>query len=362
MDLLAFLAGLALVLGTWWSVTRTLIVPRGLSSRLTAGVDRVVRWSFTTVADRFDRLETRDRILVSQGPAMLVALLAMWIALFFLGFALLMYAAGPFTFPEALRQSGSSIFTLGYALPPGVRSVEVSFLAAATGLFVVALQISYLPTLYGAFNRREMLVTLLQSRAGVPSWGPELLARHQLVDILDNLPDFYAEWERWAADVAESHTNYPALVYFRSPSALRSWVVGLLAVLDSAALYLALAPQRAPSEARLCLRMGFVSLREVCRTIGIPYDDDPHPDAPLMLTYDDFLLGVARLERVGFPMERSAEDAWPHFHGWRVNYEPLCYALAELVDAVPAMWSGPRRSGAAQLLPIRPPDRRPAST
>ena len=121
------------------------------------------------------------------------------------------------------------------------------FVAAATGLVIVTLQIAYLPTLYAAFNRRETEVALLNARAGVPSWGPELLARTHYalgsgVSTIDTLPDLYAQWERWAADVAESHTTYLPLVRFRSPRPLSSWVTALLAVLDSAALFLALSP------------------------------------------------------------------------------------------------------------------------
>src|SRR5262249_42380182 len=81
--------------------------------------------------------------------------------------------------------------------------------------------------------------------AGVPSWGPELLARTHYalgsgVSTIDTLPDLYDRWERWAADIAESHTSYLPLVRFRSPRPLSSWVIALLAVLDSAALILTL--------------------------------------------------------------------------------------------------------------------------
>ena len=107
---------------------------------------------------------------------------------------------------------------------------------------IVALQIAYLPALYSSFNRRESLVALLESRAGVPAWGPELLARHQLVGITDTLPDLYAAWEGWAADVAETHTTYPVLLLFRSPDPWYSWLLGLIAVLDAAAMQLALTP------------------------------------------------------------------------------------------------------------------------
>jgi hypothetical protein len=354
-----FVVGVALVVSTWSSVIRSLVIPRGLTSRLTAVVQRAVRWTFDFVAARFTSYEAKDRVLVGQGPLMLLAMLVVWVMLFLLGFALMFAGATGLSLYESFRESGSSIFTLGNAETPGVVASVVALFAATTGLVVVALQVGYLPTLYGAFNRRETLVTLLQSRAGAPAWGPELLARQHIVQTLDELPRFFAEWERWAADVAESHTNYPVLITFRSPDPMRSWVVGLLSVLDAAALRLALNPGARQSEARLCLRMGFTSLRDICRAMGLPYDPDPSPEAPLVLTYDDFLRGVERLTAVGYEMERTAEEAWPHFRGWRVNYEEQCYALARAVEAVPAVWSGPRRHSAEPMLPVTPPNRQP---
>jgi hypothetical protein len=248
---------------------------------------------------------------------------------------------------------------LGFANTEGVSNFFY-FAAAATGLIVVALLIAYLPALYASFNRRETLVTMLQSRAGSPAWGPELLARHSLVGILDDMPHLYGEWETWAADLAESHTNYPVLVNFRSPHALRSWIVALLAVMDSAALYHALSPSRTPSAARLCLRMGFLSLRDIATALEIPHEDDPFPDDPIELTYEEFLGGIHRLDEANFPMERTPEEAWPHFKGWRVNYEALSYALADLVVAPPGPWSGSRHHlpGLA-IAPTRPADRHP---
>ena len=120
------------------------------------------------------------------------------------------------------------------------------FAAATTGLVIVAPRISYLPTLYQAYNRRETDVPVLNQRVGVPAWGPELLARTHYalgwgVSTLETLPDVYKQWERWAVDVADTHTAYPPLVRFRSPRELTSWVTSLLAVLDPTALFLALA-------------------------------------------------------------------------------------------------------------------------
>jgi hypothetical protein len=238
----------------------------------------------------------------------------------------------------------------------------VSFLAAAFGLLVVALQIAYLPALYDAFNRRETLVTMLESRAGTPAWGPELLSRHYLVGIEGNLDSFYGDWETWSADVAESHTTNPALLYMRSPHPTNSWLVGLVAVLDSAALYLSLCPTVAPAEAKLCVRMGFTCLRDIARAIRIPFEPDPRPDAGIELPFDDFVEAVAGLKQVGVPVERSAEEAWAHFKGWRINYESIAYALADIMFAPPGPWTGPRRypdAAGAPLFPRRPVDRRP---
>ena len=160
---------------------------------------------------------------------------------------------------------------------------------------------------------------------------------------IDTLPDLYEAWERWAADVAESHTTYLPLVRFRSPKPMSSWVTGLLAVLDSAALFLALSPKHAPVvPARLCLRSGFICFGDVARAMGIDVPAEPDPSAGISLSYEEFLDAVARMHKVDFPIEREPEDAWPDFVGWRVNYEQAAYATAYALDVVPALWSGPR--------------------
>lgn len=354
-------AGILIVIGTAGSLMRTLVVPRGLSSRLGATVALVLRKSFITIANRFDSYETKDRILALQAPLFLLLLLLTWMVSFLLGYALILWPlASEVDFLTALRESGSSMLTLGIAATPRVAATAVNFFAGMTGLIVIALQIAYLPTLYAAFNRRENLITMLQSRAGSPAWGPELLARHQMVDLTGDLPNFYAEWERWAADVAETHTNYIPLLYFRSPHPLRSWLIGLLAVLDSAAMYSALNPSSTPVQARLCMRMGFLCLRNIADVLHMPYDPDPLPTDPIELTFEEFKGAIHRLEEMNFPMERTPEEAWPHFKGWRVNYESIAYALADLVVAPPGPWSGPRTHlPDVAIVPQRPANRSP---
>jgi hypothetical protein len=312
-----------------------------------------------------DRYERKDRLLAAEGPSVLLGLLGVWLVSLLGGFSLLLWGTtDSLSGGAAVREAGSSLLTLGFASTGGPAATAIDFAAAATGLVVVALQIAYLPTLYGAFNRREVLVTMLDTRAGAPAWGPEILARHYAVGLIDTLPTFYASWEAWSADVAESHTNYPVLTTFRSPKALHSWVIGLLSVLDSAALFLALAPDRAPTEARLCLRQGFTALRDIADTLGIAYDPDPRFDQGIALTYEEFLEGVERLGRGtngAFPTERSPEEAWREFVGWRVNYESIAYALADRTDAVPGRWSGERKRMGERIETVPPVNRTPDS-
>jgi hypothetical protein len=230
---------------------------------------------------------------------------------------------------------------------------------------IVTLQIAYLPTLYAAFNRRETEVALLNARAGVPSWGPELLARTHYalgsgVSTIDTLPELYSRWEVWAADVAESHTTYLPLVRFRSPRPLSSWVTALLAVLDSAALYLALSPEAAPTvSARLCLRAGFQCFTQIAQAMGLKVPDEPNPEGGISLTYQEFLDAIERMRKVDFPIERDPSDAWTDFVGWRVNYEQAAYALAAELHVVRALWSGERRPPTPPISPFRPPLGRP---
>ncbi len=128
--------------------------------------------------------------------------------------------------------------------------------------------------------------------------------------------------------------------------------------MDAAALQLSLSPGSAPStRARLVLRMGFTCLNQVARAIRIPVEEDPDPDSELDVTFEDFQAAVELMRTVDYPVEVTAEQAWPHFRGWRVNYEKVAYALAYAIDAPPSMWSGPRRFPSEPIMPHRPKNR-----
>jgi hypothetical protein len=352
--------GAIIILATGWSVLGTLVVPRRIRSRIPRMVFLVTRTVFRFFADRTSSYERRDRILAIQAPVQLIGQVVAWLALYQLGFGLLMWSSGNGGLGSAMEQTGSALCTLGFLVPHTSAGAALDPLAALAGLGTVALQIGYLPTLYAAFNRRETLITMLDSRAGVPSWGPELLARTHYglgsgVSAVAQLPELFEAWEQWSADVSESHSTYVTLIWFRSPRPLSSWVTAQLAILDAAALYLALLPEGSDLiQARLCLRGGFTCLGNIARAIGISIPFDAEPNDGISLSYDDFVEAIDRLRRVDYPIERPLEDAWADFLGWRVNYEAAAYALALTIDAPPALWSGPRRNEIEQIAPLRP--------
>jgi hypothetical protein len=358
---IAAVVGGLIVVVTAGSVIGTLIVPRPSGSRLTNMVDVGVNWTFQLAAGMIKDYRQRDRLLAAQAAALLIVQLIAWLAFFFVGYALLLWPLVSGGITAAFATAGPGLWQIGSDTARGAAERTIIDFASLTGIVTVTLQIAYLPTLYSEFNRRETDIALLNARAGVPSWGPELLARTHYalgsgVSTIDTLPDLYGEWERWAADVAESHTTYLPLVRFRSPRPLSSWVTALLAVLDSAALILALSPTVAPTvPARLCLRSGFSCFRDIAQALNIEIPDKPDPSMGISISYEEFLNAIDRMREVNFPIERDPVEAWPDFVGWRVNYEQPAYALAYAIDAVPSLWSGPRRHSTKVIPPIRPP-------
>ena len=359
-----FAAGILVLAATAISVVGTLVVPRNIDSRISRGCEHVVDHLFLLATLRVREFATRDRILAWQAPTSLLIRLGVWATLLVFGYGLVLLPIVTDTLAHPFTEAGSSIFTLGYAAPADTSSTAVDYIAAFTGLVVVGLQVGYLPTLYAAFNRRETQVTLLTSRAGVPAWGPEILARTRWGiydgDTRPVLNELFDTWERWSAEVAESHTTYLTLVRLRSPRLLSHWLTSVLAVMDAAALHLSLAPASEPKQSsRLCLRMGFVAVNQIARTMRLPVNEDPDPNGAISIDYEEFASAVDMLRNIGYPIERTTEQAWPQFRGWRVNYDRVALALAKALDAPPAMWSGDRRWPSKPIPPLRPASRLP---
>jgi hypothetical protein len=227
----------------------------------------------------------------------------------------------------------------------------LAFSEAAVGLLLLALLIAYLPTMYTAFSRREAAVNLLDVRAGSPHSALVMLERYQRLGRLDRLQDLWVSWEGWFAELEESHTSLAALVFFRSPKPNRHWVTASGAVLDAAALTASTLDIPRNAQVDLCLRAGYLALREIALFFRIPFDSDPGPDDPISITREEFEQAYDRLAAAGLPLKPDRSQAWRDFAGWRINYDTVLLDLADLTMAPPDVpWStDPPRAEIAEL-------------
>jgi hypothetical protein len=338
------LIGVALVLAVLDSALRTFVLPRGVSTFLTRLVFVTMRRLFRLFASERRTYEARDRIMALYGPVSLFGLVFFWMALVIVGFMFIYRGAlGIGDWAHAFELSGSSFFTLGFALvPSGVPGSVLVFVEAGSGLGLLALLIAYLPTIYGAFSRRELNVARLATRAGTPPSGAELLIRYHQIGWNDQLPGLWSEWEAWFAEISETHLSFPVLVYFRSPNPDRSWITAAGAILDAAALALSTLTIPASPAGALCIRSGYLALRQFAEFFRIPFDPDPAPDAPISIARSEFDEVYERLGAAGARVRPNRERAWRDFAGWRVNYDQVLIALAGVVMAPYAPWSSDR--------------------
>lgn len=345
------LAGAAVVITTFGAALRTVVLPRAVASRLARVVFLSLRWLYGLRLRRGADFARRDAVMASYGPLALFALLATWLVLEWLGFAAVLWSLGSLGPWAALVLSGSSLLTLGFAVPPSRADTLIAFVDGATGLVLLALLITYLPSLYGAFSRREALVAKLEVRAGAPPTGWVLIRRAWELERFDLLTRVWSAWEDWFIDVEESHTSFPALGFFRSPQPEQSWVTAAGAVLDGAALYSSTVEGPRDVDAELAIRAGYLALRRIASFFGIPYDEDPAPNAPISVQREAYDEVLAELAAAGVPLRADRESAWRDFAGWRVNYDTVLIQLAALTMAPYAPWSSDR----SLPKPPRPP-------
>lgn len=343
-DVVFVIIGLALVFAVFDSALRTFVLPRGVSTFLVRLVFIPSRWFFDLLAREGRSYEARDRVMALYGPLTLFALVFFWMALVVAAFTLIYRGAlGVTGWKHAFALSGSSFFTLGFATSPGtVVGYVLVFIEAASGLGILTLLIAYLPTIYGAFSRRELMVAKLATRAGEPPTAVELLQRYHAINRDDSLPELWSEWEDWFADIAETHTSLAVLVYFRSPNPGRSWVTAAGALLDAASLAQSTLAVPWSPEAGLCIRAGSLALRELAQFYSIPFDPDPAPDDPISIARSEFDEAYGALAEFGVPVRPDRERAWRDFAGWRVNYDAVLLGLAGLTMAPYAPWSSDR--------------------
>lgn len=339
---LVFALGVMLVVITLSSAVRTMVVPRGVPSFVSRAVFVVIR-GFYRVANRlssdFDKV---DRRLAFYAPICLLVLPVVWLSMSLIGYTLMFWALGTRPLRVAYTLSGSSMFTLGFVHRNDLPRLTLSFTEAGLGIGVLALLITYLPSIYSSFARRENAVALLEARAGSPPSGPNLIIRYTRIGWPGGFDRVWLDWQSWFADVEESHTSIGALVFFRSPQPDRSWITSAGAVLDAASLMISTIDGPRDPEAQLLVRSGYVSLRRIADTFDIPYDGNPAPTDPISVSRDDWDEACARMEQAGVQLRSDREQAWRDFHGWRVNYDRVLVSLAGFLDAPAAPWSSDR--------------------
>jgi len=340
---LVFIAGLITVILTLFSALSTFVLPRSARSQLNRIVFGLLRRIFNFILHFAKTYPRRDAIMAYYAPIGLMLLLPTWYILISIGYAAMYWALGVGDLFAVFRLSGSSLIGLGFEASETLFVTLLVFTEAVIGLILVAMLIAYLPTMYAAFSRREQVVNMLEVRAGSPPSALEMLLRFNRIHGLEKLSDYWKTWEAWFADVEESHTTLPALIFFRSPRPENSWVTAVGAVLDAASITLSAVEIPYDASAALCIRAGYLALRRVANYFDIPNPQNPHyPENPICVDREEFDDILNQLAAAGLPIKTDREQAWRDFAGWRVNYDRALILTCGLVMAPYASWSSDR--------------------
>jgi hypothetical protein len=337
-----FLAGVVAVVTTVGSAVRTVVIPRGIPSRLTRFVFFQMRRIFRLRARPSAPYVKRDHVMALYAPTSLIILVLTWVAVVIVAYTAMYWGLGGRSIREAFTLSGSAVLTLGFAEPTDLPATVLVFSEAALGLILLALLITYLPSIYWVFSRRENLVAGMELRGGSPPSAVEVLQRSWRVDRFQKLGILWRRGEQWFLELQETHTSFPAVAFFRSPVPEHSWVTSAGTILDSASLLLSAVDRPSDADAAYCIRAGYLALRRIAAFFRIPFDPEPRPDDPIMIERSEFDDACEALAAQGIPLKADSEQAWRDFAGWRVNYDRVLIALAGLTMAPNAPWSSDR--------------------
>ena len=338
MRTLALVTGILCLSIVLFDAFQTIILPRRATGRF-----RLTRlfyiatwypWGF--FARRLLNPHRRETVLGYYGPLSLILLLVVWAAAMVLGFALIFYAIGspfndasqPSNFYSDLYVSGTTIFTLGLGdvTPHSPWARALLILESGTGLGFLAVVMGYFPVLYSAFSRREVSIALLDARAGSPPTAAELMRRHSYDGAAASLSTLLVEWERWSAELLESHISYPLLCYFRSQHNNQSWLSALTAILDTSSLLIAGVRGLEARQAQLTFAMArhaLVDLTQIFNRRPITDAPDRLPPARCHELYD--LLSSSGIELC------YDEPSRERLRQMRALYEPYAEALSRFL-------------------------------
>jgi hypothetical protein len=351
MHILAAVASIALILIVLWDAFEVIILPRRVTRklRLTRFFYRSTWKPWAAAMRRISKVSRRELLLSFYGPVSLLFLLSLWAVGLILGFAFLHQALRTpiklegegATFLSYFYLSGSTFFTLGLGdiLAERWPGRLLTILEAGMGLGFLAIVIGYLPVLYQAFSRRELNISLLDARAGSPSTAAELLRRHFDGDRFVELSAFLREWERWAAELLESHLSYPVLAYYRSQHTNQSWLGALTTILDASALVIVGVEGTSAHQAQFT----FAIARHAVVDLASVFNTKPHNPSQDRLPANELarLRGNLRMQGI---LLRDGDAAAEKLNKLRNMYEPYVNALSEyLLMSLPA-WEASSKS------------------
>jgi hypothetical protein len=335
MQFFCAIAGIVAILGILLDAFETVVLPRRVqrSFRLTSWFYRRTWIPYRRIANRIPKRSRRENFLGYFGPLSLILLLALWASGLIFGFALLQYGLGehfrltgePITFGLLIYHSGETFFTLGYGdvVPASGMARALAVTEAGLGFAFLGVVVGYLPTIYSSFSRREIEISLLDARAGSPPSSAELLSRFGNSPQQAVLDQIFKDWERWAAEVLESHLSYPALSFFRSQHNNQSWLGALLTILDASALVIAGVDGLRPEQAKITFAMARHAMVDLSQVVNARYDplaSDRLPEPELLRLRQKLAeRGVKLREGAGFD-EKLGQ--------LRSLYEPYAQAIA----------------------------------
>jgi Ion channel len=341
----AFAAGAAIVLIVLWDAFESIILPRRVTRRfrLTRLFYKTTWRAWKFAASVFPNRKTRETLLGFFGPISLLVLVAVWAVGLLLGFGLMQYGAGSAvniagmqpSFWTDIYLSGTTFFTLGLGDVVPRSGLARSLVAAEAGFgfgFLAAV-IGYLPFIFGSFSKREVNISLLDSRAGTPPTAGELLRRHSYTYGQEALHDLLKEWELWSAELMESHLSYPVLAFFRSQHDNQSWIASLTAVLDTCALIMTGIEGACERQAELTFAIARHAVVDLSQVFMTPPQHPPQE----RLTSPDLLRIREKLAQHGMNLNASPE-ADQRLSELRLMYEPYVYALAKYLNQALPPW------------------------
>ncbi len=350
MHIFCAIAGILSILAILLDAFETVVLPRRVqrSFRLTSWFYRRTWIPYRKLASRISSRARRENFLSYFGPLSLIFLLILWAAGLIFGFALLQYGAGehfrlsgePITFGLLVYQSGETFFTLGYGdvVPSNGVARALAVVEAGLGFGFLGVVIGYLPTIYSSFSRREIEISLLDARAGSPPSAAELLSRFGNCPQQAVLDQIFKDWERWAAEVLESHLSYPALSFFRSQHNNQSWLGALITILDASGLVIAGVDGLRAEQAKITFAMARHAVVDLAQIVNARYN----PNTPDRLPEQEMNRLRQKLAERGVKLgEGAAFDE--NLTQLRSLYESYAVAIALNLSITLPPWIHPEK-------------------